>query len=102
MKPAAKVYAIFNAADRDAYFRSRKPNGPLPDPKVGEVVCYTRYFLVQIGVSVTDDLCRQEGVITELHANGRWAFVLWNGESESRPVGLQNLARLGANLRRCD
>lgn len=85
-------------SNRDAYFATRKAPGPLK-VEVGERVAYTRYFLKQIGVGPTDDMWRRRGEVKSLHANGRWASVLWDGDEEPTNVALCNLAKPGPNLR---
>lgn len=95
----------FPKNDLDAYFRSRKPPEPLRDPKIGDKVAYTRYFLKQIGVSATDDMWRARGTITGFESVGkevRWAQIQWADEPTPRLVALSNLCRPGPNLAHCE
>lgn len=85
--------------NRNAYFNSRKNPGPIQNLKEGEEVAYTRYFLLQIGVSATDDMWRARGKVTRLHDNGVWVYIHWKGEEAPRLIALQHLARPGANTR---
>lgn len=83
--------------NRDAYFRSTRPHGPLAcEP--GDVVAFTRYFLKSIGASATDPMWSQRGIVREL----RPPFVLVAWEEGERLVHLGNLAKPGPNLRFCE
>lgn len=88
------------ASNREAYFRSRQHPGPLPDPKIGETVAYSRYFLLQISEAPTSLLWGQRGIITKLMAQG-FVRVRWDGDNEVT-VNLSCLSRPGPNLRFCD
>ncbi len=98
-KKEAQDLAVKN---REAYFRSTKPNGPLPNPVIGERVAYSRYFLKQICADPTDPMWGDRGEIVSLHKNGVWALVRWEREEEPRHIALQHLARPGPNSRFCE
>lgn len=84
----------FAHSDRDAYFRTRRPPGPLK-ARVGDEVCWTRYHLLQTGREATDPVWRQQGQVLALHDNERWALVAWHDEDEPRWAALANLAHAG-------
>lgn len=81
--------------DLDAYFKSRKPPGPL-DVGVGDQVAYTRYFLKSIGVYCTDPSWSRRGEVLEVR--GPLALVRWSDGCDER-VSRANLAYPGPNLR---
>lgn len=85
--------------DLDAYFRSRKAPGPL-DVKVGDKVMYTRYFLLSIRVSATDDSWRDQGEVIEV-GNHDLATVRW-ADGTVMKTKTNNLCYPGPNLRHCE
>lgn len=119
---AQKRYMPMSRADLDTYFRTHRPHPPLA-VKEGDRVCYTRYFLLSIGVSATDPLWRAEGfVVNTSRVAGDVAHVVWDRDvqwgdrektfeqlraldpffDERTPVNTGNLAFVGPNLRRCE
>lgn len=101
-------------ANRDAYFRSTKPNQPW-DIKAGTRVAYARYWLKAIGCSPTDPMWFERGTSlgTDRHGITRvrwdndrdlpreaWTWTFWG-----RPcsyVHSANLAKPGPNMRFCE
>jgi hypothetical protein len=86
----------------DAYFRTTKAPGPLEGAAVGDKVSYTRYFLKQLCVGATDPMWHKRGTIVALRAGTTLVNVLWDGETEPRPIQLSCLAKPGPNLRFCE
>jgi len=77
------------AANRDAYFKTTQAPGPL-DVKVGDEVCYTRYFLKQITNSPTDPLWFERGKVIRVKKHNI-VIVRWNDGREV-PVKTHALA----------
>jgi hypothetical protein len=86
------------AKNRDAYFRDRKPPGPLK-ADVGDRVAYTRYFLRCTGEPPTGDRWHARGVVVALMPRFDWVSVLWDGDSVPVVVSLHALAFPTPNAR---
>lgn len=97
----------FADSNLNAYFRSTKRPGPL-DVRPGDVVGFTRYHCLQLGLSPTDSMWSLRGTVIELRGapseDGKpvWAFIQFEGEDAPRCVARGNLAIPGPNLRWCE
>lgn len=91
-------------ANRDAYFRSHWTNGKRTAPElvVGDVVAYSRYFLMQIGAEPTDPMWFRLGEVVRLLPELGWVEVCWDDDLELVLIAGSNLALPGPNLRYCD
>lgn len=96
MKRRSPKHDELERANRDAYFKSTKPHGPL-HVTVGEVVGYSRYFCMSIGLPPTDPMWRTTGKVTELR--DVFALVLFEDRQAPQLVRLEHLAKPGPNIR---
>jgi len=91
----------------DGYFGYARKPGPLA-LTVGARVCYTRYFLRQMGDGPTSDAARRQGVVTEVNPPNttlpHMVRVRWDDREDSVLISTTCLGNLAqANSPRwCD
>jgi hypothetical protein len=96
--------ADLERGNRDAYFRSTKPPGPLPfEAFAGHVVGYARYSLRAMGLGPTDPLWTRRGHVVRAHETvATWVYIRWDDDPEPEVASTSALAVVGPNTRWCD